>query len=202
MKEHSWRHDMRQPPPQTTAPLDPDPKWSDGYIDALNPPSSIHLPSSGSGVYSQSAPAVKSFQGTFHAPFHGTPHASSTRGRWASSARWTRSDGNRSACHSVAAPGDRILRNQGHPREARRDEARVRPSDRRLHRDRQELGIGKEEPERHGAEASARRLERPFGAAFLLGSGRSDSFDFFTILNLLDGCGSKVVKERIVHFRK
>ena len=37
------------------------------------PPSSIHLPSSGSGVYSRSAPAVKSFQGAFHGTFHGAP---------------------------------------------------------------------------------------------------------------------------------
>ena len=26
---------MRQPQPQTPAPLDPDPKWPDGYIEAL-----------------------------------------------------------------------------------------------------------------------------------------------------------------------
>ena len=42
------------------------------------PPSSIHLPSSGSGVYSRSAPAVKSFQGTFRGPH--TPKPAAVRG--------------------------------------------------------------------------------------------------------------------------
>ena len=164
---------MRQPQPQTTAPLDPDPKWPDGYIEALrragaheknipycvswvnrffqrfpgrprrelgrsdieeylsetarrpgvsnwqvqqarnavetyyekfrgipllprtseeclmasesrassggNKPSPIHSYSSGGGVYSQSAPAVKSFNGTFHGTFHGTPHTETQR---------------------------------------------------------------------------------------------------------------------------
>ena len=153
---------MRQPQPQTPAPLDPDPKWPDGYIEALrragaheknipycvswanrffqrfpgrprreferseieeflsetarrpgvsnwqvqqarnavetyyekfrgipllprtsgeclkssetiptlegNSPFSTHLSASGSGVYSQSAPVVKSFQGAFRGP--------------------------------------------------------------------------------------------------------------------------------------
>ncbi len=157
---------MRQPQPQTTAPLDTDPKWPDGYIEALrragaheknipycvswvnrflqrfpnrprrelgrieieeflsetaqcprvsnwqvqqarnavetyyekfrgipllprtseeclraseaipsskgNTPCSVNFPSSGSEVYSQSAPTVKSFQNTFHDTFHGT----------------------------------------------------------------------------------------------------------------------------------
>ncbi len=163
MTEHRWRHDMRQPQPQTSAPLDPDPKWPDGYIEALrraeaheknipycvswvnrffqrfpnrprrelgrieieeflsetarcpgvsnwqaqqarnsvetyyekfrgipllprtieeclraseaisssegNTPSSVHFSSSGSEVYSQSAPVVKSFRGTFIGSF-------------------------------------------------------------------------------------------------------------------------------------
>ncbi len=158
---------MRQPQPQTTAPLDTDPKWPDGYIEALrragaheknipycvswvnrffqrfpnrprrklgrieieeflfetaqrlgvsnwqvqqarnsvetyyekfrgipllprtsevcprasesitsyegNTPSSVHFPSSGSEVYSQSAPVVKPFQDTFHATLFTQP---------------------------------------------------------------------------------------------------------------------------------
>ena len=58
---------MRQPQPQTPAPLDPDPQWPDGYIEALRKTSSIRLPSSGYRVYSQPVPSVKPYDGTFHA---------------------------------------------------------------------------------------------------------------------------------------
>ena len=56
---------MRQPMLPTTAPLDPDPKWPDGQIEASGGRAEAHEKNipycvlSVQGVYSQSAPGVK-----------------------------------------------------------------------------------------------------------------------------------------------
>ena len=54
---------MRQPQPQTPAPLDPDPKWPDGYIEALRR----------AGAHEKNIPYCVSWANRFFQRFPGRP---------------------------------------------------------------------------------------------------------------------------------